>query len=663
MIAVQDISIQFGGRALFRGLSFAIQARERIALVGPNGAGKSTLLKMLAEEFTPDSGRIVRARGVRTGYLAQEGIEARGRSVREEAESAFSGVLDNQRRLDELGEELATLDPASPDYHETLDRMGDLQLRLQESDASRIRPKVETVLQGLGFARHDLDRPCEEFSGGWQMRIGLARLLLEEPELLLLDEPTNHLDIDSIRWVEKYLQGYRGALVLISHDRAFLDALIKRTMAFGNGRVEEYSGNYSFYTRESVARREQLEKAYANQQREMDKTKQFIDRFRAQATKASLVQSRIKMLEKIEVIEIEQEGPEIRFSFPPAPASGHAVVKLEGVGMSYGPKRVLDGLDFVIEKGDRLAIVGPNGAGKSTFSRLITKRELPTDGTVVHGYNVRVSHFAQDQAEELDPTLTALQTLEKVDLGGASLDRRSVLGCFLFRGDDVFKLVQVLSGGEKSRLALARMLLHPSNFLVLDEPTNHLDMASQARLQKALLAYEGTFAIVSHNRDFLDPLVNKVLEFRVGQLPRLYLGNLSDYVAKKEDEERMASLRAAPGYSQASPSGNSPSVIAGNRKEQRRLEAKQREDRARVLKPLQDQLSALEDNIAAVEEEKMTLSRRLEDPSLYESKEEALLVARSLQQAGQNLEKLYSTWNTLTETIERKEAEISAITS
>ena len=665
MIAVQEISIQYGGRSLFRDLSFAIQPRERISLVGPNGAGKSTLLKMLAGIHGPDSGKIIRARGVRVGYLAQEGIEARGRSVMAEVESAFSGALELQSRLEELGEELATLSASSEAYMEILDRMGDLQLRVQEADIARIRPRIETVMGGLGFARADLDRACEEFSGGWQMRIALAKLLLQEPDLLLLDEPTNHLDMDSLRWVEKYLQGYRGALVLISHDRAFLDALIKRTLAFGNGRVEEYSGNYSFYVRESVARREQLEKAFANQQREIEKTQQFIDRFRASANKASLVQSRVKMLDKIERIEIEQDGPEIRFSFPAAPASGHAVVTLEKVGKSYGPKRVLDALDYIIERGDRIAIVGVNGAGKSTFSRLISHREQPSEGTVVHGYNVRTSHFAQDQAEELDPNLTALETLEQVDIGaGAGIDRRSVLGCFLFRGDDVFKRVSVLSGGEKSRLALAKMLLHPSNFLVLDEPTNHLDMASQARLQRALLDYQGTFAIVSHNRDFLDPLVNKVLEFRVGAAPRLYLGNLSDYVAKKEEEEKVLARQQAPeSYNRHLPQAaaqrtDSVAVIAGNRKEQRRLEAKLREERGRKLKPLQDKLETLEETIGEREQHKASLAARLNDPTLFETKEEVKLVLTDMHNTDATLEKLYSTWNDLTEEIARIEAEL-----
>ena len=406
-----------------------------------------------------------------------------------------------------------------------------------------------------------------------------------------------------------------------------------------------------------MARREQLEKAYANQQREIDKTQRFIDRFRAQANKASLVQSRIKMLDKVERIEIEQDGPEIRFSFPPAPASGHAVVTLAKVSKNYGSKQVLEDLDFVIEKGDRLAIVGVNGAGKSTFSRMISHREQASSGSVDHGYNVRAAHFAQDQAEELDQSLTALETLEQVNVGaGAGIDRRSVLGCFLFRGDDVFKRVSVLSGGEKSRLALAKMLLHPSNFLVLDEPTNHLDMASQARLQKALADYQGTFAIVSHNRDFLDPIVNKVLEFRVGQKPRLYLGNLSDYVAKKEDEERAAALRAVP-VRQVARDGT-PDVIPGNRKEQRRLEAKLREERTRVLKPLQDKLDAIEEAIAACEEEKKSLAARLEDPELYESKDEAKLVALRLLEAGAELEKMYSGWNDLTEEIAAVEAKL-----
>lgn len=659
MIAVQDIGIQFAGRVLFRDLAFVIRPKERIALVGPNGAGKTTLLRLLAGQLAPDTGRIVRARSVRVGYLPQEGVAAAARTVFAEVEAAFAGVLDLRQRLDDLGEALATLEPGSPDHLELLDRMGDLQLRLDQSGAARIRPRIETVLQGLGFRRDDLDRPCAEFSGGWQMRIALAKLLLEEPDLLLLDEPTNHLDLGSLRWVEKYLQAFRGGIVLISHDRSFLDSLARRTLAFTRGKVEDYSGNYSFYERESVARREQLEKAFANQQREIGRTQRFIDRFRAKNTKATQVQSRIKMLEKLERIELDREGPQIRFAFPPAPPGGRLVARFEKVSMRYGDLGVLEDFDFSIDKDDRIAVVGVNGAGKSTFSRLVSLREAPTAGTVVHGFNVRPSHFAQDQAEELDPRLTALETLERVDTGGAPIDRRSVLGCFLFRGDDVFKPVAVLSGGEKSRLALARMLLHPSNFLVLDEPTNHLDMASQARLQGALLDYQGAFVIVSHNRDFLDPLVNKVLEFRAGLPPRLYLGNVSDYLDQVEQEEQEAGARQQLGETDNVRAKGEPSGTS-SRREQRRLEARRRDERNRMIKPLRERLAALEQAIAGQEAEKAELTARLDDPATFGTHDTARVVLARFAETEALLEAAYREWHDLAEQIEAIEAEADA---
>jgi len=651
MLAVQEVGIQYGARTLFRDVSFVVQPGERVAFAGPNGAGKSTMMKVIAGLVTPDSGQVVKARSVAVGYLPQEGVEARGRTLYAEAESAFAGVLELQKKLDALGAELAALDPAGDEHAQVLDRMGELQLRLEEADVSRIRPQIEIVLQGLGFSPADFERLTETFSGGWQMRIALAKLLLKEPDFLLLDEPTNHLDIDSLRWVENYLRSYRGGIVMISHDRTFLDNLIQRTLAFGNGRVEEYAGNYSFYERESQGRKELLERSFVNQQKQIAKTQEFIDRFRAKASKASQVQSRIKMLDKIERIEIESDGPEIRFRFPSAPASGHAVIKLAGVEKRYGDNKVLSNFDFTIEKGDRIAVVGVNGAGKSTFSRLVSLREEPTAGKVVPGHNVRISHFAQDQADELDPRLTALQTLEAVDTGGAAVDLRSILGCFLFRGDDVYKSVSVLSGGERSRLALAKMLLSPSNFLVLDEPTNHLDMASQARLKSALADYPGTFIIVSHNRDFLDPIVNKVLEFRVGSPPRLYLGNVTDYIAKKEQEESMAG-----GDDQPPPSSEAP-VDAASRKEQKRMEAQQRQERSRRLKPLREEFEEVEQRIAEMEDEKTELTRRIGDPSLFSSKEEAMLVIRQFRQLEVDLEKLYTRWGDLSEEIERIEAE------
>ncbi|QQL45145.1 ABC-F family ATP-binding cassette domain-containing protein [Sulfuriroseicoccus oceanibius] len=662
MLAVQHVRIEYGSRVLFADLSFVIQGKERVALVGPNGAGKSTLMKILVGRVTPDGGKIVKAKAVRVGYLAQEGIETSGLTLMQEAESAFGDILGVEKRLEELGAELEVLDPKSDDYAETLDRMGDLQLQLEEHDVSRIRPRIETILRGLGFKQGDFDRMTDEFSGGWQMRIALAKLLLQEPEVLMLDEPTNHLDIEAQRWLEGYLKSYRGAILLISHDRAFLDALCKRTLAFGNGRVEEYSGNYSFYEKESVLRREQLEKAAANQQREIEKTEDFINRFRAKATKAKQVQSRIKMLEKIERIELDQDGPEVRFKFPDAPPSGQAVVKLEDVSKHYGEKRIINNWDFTVEKGDRIAVVGVNGAGKSTFSRIVAEKEPLTGGKMTFGHNVMLNHFAQDQAEELDPKLTALETLESVDTRGSKIDARSILGCFLFRGDDVFKSVSVLSGGERGRLALAKMLLTPSNFLILDEPTNHLDMASQARLQSALLDYQGTFAIVSHNRDFLDPIVNKVLEFRVGAPPRLFLGNVSDYIAKREAEEkeaaRVEALHASASAGAAAASGGGASGV--NRKEQRRIEAEKRKLRASKLKPLEDQLEKVEARISELETTKAEMVEKMNDLSTFESKEEAQLFLQSFKDVDAELEGAYSQWSDISEEIEKVTAELEA---
>jgi len=661
MLAIQNVRIQYGSRVLFKDLSFVIQGKERVALVGPNGAGKSTLMKVVIGKIVPDGGRIVKAKAVRIGYLAQEGIESRGKTLMQEAESAFGDVMGIQEKMDALAGDLETLDHECVEYVETIERMADLQNQLEEHDVSRIRPRSETILRGLGFKGGDFDRMTDEFSGGWQMRIALSKLLLQEPEVLMLDEPTNHLDIEAQRWLENYLSTYRGAVLLISHDRAFLDTLCKRTIAFGHGRVEEYAGNYSFYEKESVIRREQLEKAAANQHREIEKTEDFINRFRAKASKAKQVQSRIKMLEKVERIELDQDGPEIKFKFPPAPPSGQAVVKLEGVSKHYGSdKKIINDWTFTVEKGDRIAVVGVNGAGKSTFSRVVAGKEPLTAGEMTFGHNVILNHFAQDQAEELDPTLTALETLEQVDTRGAKVDKRSILGCFLFRGDDVFKSVSVLSGGERGRLALAKMLLSPSNFLILDEPTNHLDMQSQQRLRSALQDYEGSFAIVSHNRDFLDPLVNKVLEFRVGAPPRLFLGNVSYYLEKREEEERELARREAVqgGGGQVSGASQSAGSSGGNRKEQRRLEAEKRQKRSNVLKPLQDRLLVIEEQIATMEKRKAEMVVRMNDLSSFDSKEEAQLFLQRFRDNESSLDKIYSEWSEVSEEIEKVEAEI-----
>lgn len=663
MLAVDNVAIQYGSRFLFRDLSLTIRAKERWSLAGPNGAGKSTLMKIIMGLETPDKGRIIKAKQTTVGYLPQEGVTHKGSSVYAEVETAFDDVKLLQDQLAEVDAELENADPTSEEYGDLLEVSGDLHLRLEHHDISKMKPRIETVLSGLGFSAKDLNRPAGEFSGGWQMRIAMAKLLLREPSVLLLDEPTNHLDIETVQWVEQWLRQYGGAIVLISHDRSMLDNLTNRTLAFENGRVEQYAGNYSFYLREREARREQVERAYRNQQKEIEKAEKLINRFRATASKAKMVQSRIKALAKVERIEIADEVSGIDFRFPQPERSGQTVLKLEKIGKTYGSLEVLKNLDYQIERGDKIAIVGVNGAGKSTFSRIIAGIETATTGTRTEGHKVGISYFSQTHADELDPSKTVLQTLEGQVTGAAATNLRSILGAFLFRGDDVFKTVGVLSGGERGRLALARMLLQPANFLILDEPTNHLDLQSQEVLQRALLDYTGAYAIVSHNRSFLDPIVTKVLEFIPHEQPKLYYGNVSDYLEKKKADmelaaaaQRASSPAAAPKAGGSATANSAPAGI--NRKEQRRLEAKAREARNSKLKPLQVEFAQVESEIATLEEEKNTLNRQLLDPEFFKQGDGAAATKR-LSEVEARLGILYSRWSILSDEIEKAEAELA----
>lgn len=662
MLAVQNLRVEYGARVLFSDLSFVIQAQERIALAGHNGAGKSTLMKCMAGLLEPGSGRIVKPKDCRVGYLPQEGIHISGRTVRYEVESAFSDILQMQDEVEALTESLSHLDPRSSPYGLALERIGELELLLEHHDLSRLKPRVESILRGLGFKDQDFERDCSEFSGGWQMRIALAKLLLQEPEVLLLDEPTNHLDLDSQRWMESYLKTYRGAIILISHDLALLDNLVSRTIAFHHGRAEEYSGNFSFFLKESALRKETLLRQYKTQQRDIAKAREWIERFRYKASKASLVQSRIKQLEKVELIQIEEDDAVVNFRFPPPLPSGQSVVKLDEVSKRYGNLTVFEGFSFEIEKGDRIAIVGVNGAGKSTFSRMISGQEAPDDGKYTPGFNTRISFFSQNHADELDPGQTVLQAVESVASREALPNVRSLLGCFLFRGDDVTKLVGVLSGGERSRVALVRMLVRPANFLILDEPTNHLDMQSQEVLQKALENYAGTYCIVSHNRSFLDPIVTKVLEFRPGKMPRTFLGNVSDYIEKKEAEERAAGTQISDSRGVLSGVGkNSAQGESGSgkdRKEQRRLEAEYRQRKTRELRPLEEKLTGLEEKIAEIEERQSVLTANMGDPDIAGDSEKLMEVSHSYNLISKELESAYSEWSDVSDRIEKLAARL-----
>ena len=662
MLSVHNLRVEYGARVLFSDLTFSILPRERIAFAGHNGAGKSTLMKAIAGIVEVSGGKVVVPKNTRVGYLPQEGIHVKGISLWDETMRAFGETIALQEKIDRLSAELEKLDPRSSPYGDLLEEIGELELMLDDTDPARMKPKVESVLQGLGFSKKDFERDCGHFSGGWQMRIAMAKLFLQEPEVLLLDEPTNHLDIGTQRWVEAYLVNYPGAILLISHDRALLDTLCTRTLAFHHGRCEEYSGNYSYYETESVLRREIQLKQYTAQQREIADIQRFIDRFRASANKATLVQSRIKMLDKIERIPAPEAADAVmNFRFPPPPNSGNLVAKLEKVSKSYGPLEVFKNFDFEINRGERMAIVGPNGAGKSTFCRIITGQEAPDDGEHNFGLKVATSFFSQNHADELDPTKTVLETVSEVASRESAPYCRNLLGCFLFRGDDVFKKVGVLSGGERSRVALVRMLVAPANFLILDEPTNHLDMQSQEVLQRALADYAGTVMIVSHNRAFLDPVVHKTLEFRPGEDPRLFQGNITYYLEKTADEKGGTTLssRAAAATAAAELKANPDKPAAApSRKDQKRIEAEQRQLRTQVLKPLEDELVTLEKRIADLEAAQANATADLSKPEVVASPAKFRLVSNTVEQVTQRLEASITRWEALTEEIEQVKARL-----
>ncbi len=533
MLSLQNAGKRFGPRVLFLEANWLIRAREKTALVGANGTGKTTLMKVLAGLEALDYGTVQQTRGMSIGYLPQEGLRLTGRTVFDECLSVFDDLHEMEREIERLGGQLSEFDHEGSEYETAAERYSTLQERFHALDGYALDAQVGAVLTGLGFGKEDWGRQTDEFSGGWQMRIALAKLLLAKPNLLLLDEPTNHLDLETRNWLEDYLHTYPFGYILISHDRYFLDVTIDRTVEIWNKRLTIYQGNYSKYLCQKDERRAQLQAAYRNQRDQIEHLEAFINRFRAQATKAKQVQSRIKELEKIERIEIPEEEPVIHFKFPQPPPSGRMVVEAEGLAKSYGPKRVLENVRFRIDRGDRIALVGVNGAGKSTLIKLLTGVEAPTAGTVRLGHNVVSEYFAQDQYKVLDGDARMLDDISRAALKVPEAELRSLLGCFLFTGDDVFKPLGVLSGGERNRFALARILVSPSNFLLLDEPTNHLDIRAKDVLLEAIAAFSGTVVFVSHDRYFIDRLATRVLEVEGGKVTS-HEGNYEDYLRWKE---------------------------------------------------------------------------------------------------------------------------------
>ena len=614
MISIEALTVEFGGNPLFDNVTYVINKRDRIALVGKNGAGKTTMLKIIAGLQAPTSGSVNKPRDLSIGYLPQQMQLNDTRTVMQETEQAFAHIFELQARVDRMNEELATrTDYESDDYQELIERVSTATEQLTLAGSNNYQAEIERTLTGLGFMRSDFDRPTAEFSGGWRMRIELAKLLLQRHDVLLLDEPTNHLDIESIQWLENFLATRAGAVILVSHDRAFIDNVTTRTIEISLGRIYDYQVNYSKYVVLRQERLEQQMRAYENQQKQIQDTEAFIERFRYKATKAVQVQSRIKQLDKIERIEVDEiDNSHISLRFPPAPRSGDYPIIADGVGKSYGSHTVFSDATFTIKRGEKVAFVGKNGEGKSTLVKCIMS-EIPYDGTLKIGHNVKIGYFAQNQASLLDTTVTVFDTIDRVAVGDIRTKIRDILGAFMFGGEAADKKVSVLSGGEKTRLAMIRLLLEPVNLLILDEPTNHLDMRTKDILKKAIKEFDGTVIVVSHDREFLDGLVEKVYEFGGGRIKE-HLGGIYDFLEKKKIE----SLRELEVSTKQQPKA------AEEKKSDNKISYEERKELARRIKKAERAIATIEEEISNIEyaidvvEGKLATPEGASDIQLYE---------------------------------------------
>ncbi len=657
MLSLRNLDIRFGKKHLFKDISLQVHEGNRIGLVGVNGAGKSTLLKIMAGVSESDAGVVSCAKHFSVAYLPQETTALlSSKTLYEEAETAFAPLLALQKEAEVLNQQLAETDAQSDSFKALLEKLGEIQHTLDGSEIYTIRASIEKVLQGLGFSKQDLGAPVSSFSGGWIMRLMLAKLLLEAPSLLLLDEPTNHLDLESLTWVEEFLHSYQGAMVVISHDRTFLDKTTKHTWEISFGNLTVFKGNYSYYLKEKAERHLIEKAAYDNQQAKVKQTMRFVERFRAKSTKAKQVQSRVKQLDKMEMIELGEAEHQIRFSFPAAPPSGRDVLQVEELGKSYEEKKVFKNVELNLQRGDKVAVVGVNGAGKSTLLKIMAQQLSYDSGTIRFGANVKISYFGQHQAQELSHELSVLDTMA---LSGEEMTvtrTRSLLGAFLFRGDDVDKKVLVLSGGEKSRLALAKMIATPANCMFLDEPTNHLDMSSQEVLQEAMLQYDGTIVVVSHNRYFLDSFVNKVLVVKNHSVT-LFEGNISDYLLKLETiQKKQENSNQEIANQNEKVNGKSSRE---NKKEKKKQEAEKRQKRSRKMGPWKKKLHEAEEKVESLEDEKEKLEESMADPGLYQDEERWVQTSKAYDDCNRRLQRWYERWEVAQEKIDAIEIELA----
>jgi ATP-binding cassette, subfamily F, member 3 len=644
MISVSQVGLSFGAFELFSDITFMVNPKDRIGLTGKNGAGKSTLIKIIAGQQKADSGVVSIPSELVIGYLPQQMIFSGDRTVLEEASEAFSEVLALEKELITINHQLSTRDDYESEiYHNLIHRFSECNERFSIIGGAAIHADLEKTLFGLGFSQTDLTRKTYEFSGGWRMRIELAKILLKKCDVLLLDEPTNHLDIESIQWLEEYLENYQGAVILISHDRKFLDNVTKRTIEISLGKSYDYKVSYSKYVELRKERREQQMSAYRNQQKKIEDTEDFIERFRYKATKSVQVQSRIKQLDKLDRIEVDEEDTSsINVRFPTPVKSGKIVLEIKDLGKSYGHKEILKGIDLIVESGQHIAFVGKNGEGKSTLSKIIIK-EISHTGHLKIGHNVKIGYFAQNQDELMNENMTVFDTIDQVAVGDIRTKIRDILGAFLFGGDDVYKKVKILSGGERSRLAIAKLLLEPYNLLVLDEPTNHLDLRSKDILKKALLNYEGTLVLVSHDRDFLDGLVEKVYEFKDKKIKE-HLGGIYDFLQKK----KMTSLRELEAKQKIIQNQETTEKGVSESK-QNYLEKKENE---KIIRKAANKVQESEKEIERLESDIKAMDKQLADPVFLEKNANNTPLFKMYDKMKAKLNEEMERWEKLNEELE-----------
>jgi ATP-binding cassette subfamily F protein 3 len=633
MIDISDISLQFEGKYLFQNVSFRINSGDKAALVGANGSGKSSLFKILSNQLQPEKGSINKQQRTTIGYLPQDHVIHSGKTLIEEASSALSDITSLHIKERELTQALSSKNLSPDEQQDLVSNLGEIHQRLEELDSYSASSNVEKILIGLGFEESDFNRLTDEFSGGWQMRIALAKILISQNDLLLLDEPTNHLDIDSLEWLITFLKSYKGSLIIVSHDKHFIMQTTSKTYELFNNKFSIFNGNYNAFLIYKNERDEQLIHKYELQQKKIKETKRFIERFRYKNTKAKQVQSRIKQLEKLETIELPQNESDIKINFPDPPKSGKVNMELVSLNKSYGDNKIFSGVDLVVNRGEKIAFVGPNGAGKTTLAKIIAGKLDYNSGERILGHNTIISYYAQDVADNLQPDIDIIETVDGIAEDKTIGELRSILGAFLFKSEDVFKKVGVLSGGEKSRVALAKILLTKSNFIVLDEPTNHLDISSKKVLQQALINFKGSLILVSHDVDFLQPIVGKVVEIRKGKI-QTFSGGIDYYLHKREElniknteEKNVSGIESIT-----------------TKKEHRRLEAEKRQAKYSATKDLISEIALLEKKIEELEEKEKKLEDTLAKPETYDDPKKSFSLNKEFKLIKEELSEVIVKW-------------------